>query len=143
MHTCDFCGARAETKQVEFRQNTGMLVMRQSKTWAGNSCRDCASKYFWKATLHTMFLGWWGTISLILTPIFIISNIGNFIKTRSLKTGPVVTQKLLEEHRAYAESLLATKDRDTAVQVLAKESGVSYAEASAYVDSLSAQKVSA
>jgi hypothetical protein len=97
MSNCDACGTHAPLANVTFRQNTGMLVMRQSRTYEGDMCKSCARSYFWKATVHTMFLGWWGTISFILTPIFIATNIANCFKTVGLdgKAQP----NALEPHR--------------------------------------------
>src|SRR5262245_4906107 len=60
---CEFCGNQSSTLDVHYRQNTGALVMRYSKEWHGRACRDCSTSVFKKASLHTLVLGWWGTIS--------------------------------------------------------------------------------
>jgi hypothetical protein len=65
-------------------QNIGMLVARQSKTLAGDVCRDCGMRAFKSMTLTTFFLGWWGVISLILTPIFLIGNLVAWSSLRAL-----------------------------------------------------------
>jgi len=140
MSTCEFCGGQGPTAPVEFRQNTGMIVMRQSRTWAGDACRDCGSKIFWKATTHTLFLGWWGTISLFLTPAFIVMNIMNVLKTRSLQSLPAASRATLDDHRDYALNLIATKDRATVVDVLAQQTRAPRAEVEAFVDRLSAER---
>jgi hypothetical protein len=81
---CQACGINAETKYVELYQNVGVLVMRFGKSIKGELCRDCISKHFWEMTLITFFAGWWGMISFVLTPIFLINNIYRFIASRSL-----------------------------------------------------------
>jgi hypothetical protein len=55
------------------------LVVRFKKEWAGNACRSCGTSWFWKSTLHTLFLGPWGMISMILAPIFIVMNIASVV----------------------------------------------------------------
>jgi hypothetical protein len=36
-------------------------------------------KYFWQAQMTTLFLGPWGTISLILWPIFLVNNVVRYV----------------------------------------------------------------
>jgi hypothetical protein len=76
---CQVCGVEAPTKRVEFHQNIGALVMRFSRTIKGNLCKSCIHKNFWKYTLINITLGWWGVVSLICTPIFIINNLVRYI----------------------------------------------------------------
>ena len=79
---CQSCGKAAKTALAHFRQNVGMLVARQEKHIEGNLCRDCTGKYFWQLTLTTLAVGWLGTVSLIVAPIYVIMNIVTY--TRSL-----------------------------------------------------------
>ncbi|MBI3185362.1 MAG: hypothetical protein HYZ28_24755 [Myxococcales bacterium] len=81
---CEACGAISETKYVELYQNIGALVMRFGKSIKGQLCRGCIGRYFWEMTLITLFFGWWGIISFILTPIFLINNVWRFASSRSL-----------------------------------------------------------
>jgi len=78
---CDVCGQRAPTKYVEFYQNIGMLIMRTSKSVKGELCKECINKHFWEFTLITAVAGWWGMISLFLTPVFLANNIFRFCTT--------------------------------------------------------------
>ncbi len=82
---CEACLRAAPTKQVAFYQNIGALVMRFHKTLKGNLCRQCIDKYFWEYTLYTLFLGWWGVISLIVTPFFLLNNVIRYLGSRSLE----------------------------------------------------------
>ena len=81
---CHVCGVRADTRRVTLQQNIGALVVRFPRRLEGELCRNCIDSYFWKYTLTTFFLGWWGVISFIMTPIFLIENIATFFSTRSL-----------------------------------------------------------
>lgn len=81
---CQVCGVSAPTKHVEFHQNVGMLVMRTHRTVRGNLCKSCIHQKFWKMTGITLAVGWLGTISLILAPIFVISNTVRYLSCLSL-----------------------------------------------------------
>jgi hypothetical protein len=72
---CQLCGVEAETKYVEFYQNIGVLLMRFHKSLKGELCKNCIHQQFWGFTLVNVTLGWWGVISLIVTPFFIINNV--------------------------------------------------------------------
>ena len=72
---CLLCGGPGPTSNVRFNQNIGALIMRFSKTVEGPLCPRCINSAFWSCTLTTLFLGWWGLISLFLTPIFIVGNL--------------------------------------------------------------------
>jgi hypothetical protein len=63
---------------VAFYQNIGALVMRYSSKIEGNLCKSCVHKHFWKMTAINLTLGWWGTISLIMTPCYLINNLGHY-----------------------------------------------------------------
>ena len=76
---CEACGARKPTHRVEFRQNVGLVLLRLSKTVEGRLCPDCIEKNFWSMTLVTLVAGWWGVISLFLTPIFLIINFVSYL----------------------------------------------------------------
>lgn len=76
---CQLCGAGAPTKRVEFYQNIGAIILRFHKKMQGDLCKSCVHKKFWEMTLITLFLGWWGMISLIVTPIFLVNNIVRYL----------------------------------------------------------------
>jgi hypothetical protein len=80
---CQFCRRTAPVVDATFRQNVGALVARFEKRFSGNMCGACVNKHFWKCTLITMAVGWLGTISLILAPIYVITNIVAFFKAKS------------------------------------------------------------
>jgi hypothetical protein len=136
MGTCNYCGARGAVHEVNYRQNTGMLIMRRSRQFSGMACRACSHDLFVRTTLHTFVLGWWGTISLFLTPIFIISNIACWTRSRMLPRDATVTRNLLEERREYALNLLDGKDEATVIEVLVKDTGLPAAEVTAWVRAL-------
>ncbi|MEO7908402.1 MAG: hypothetical protein ABIV47_02015 [Roseiflexaceae bacterium] len=82
--TCQSCGLESPTKDVTLHQNIGMLMLRRSQTIKGSLCKPCIDSYFWRFTVVNAMLGWWGLLSLIMTPIFIINNVFQFIGSRGL-----------------------------------------------------------
>jgi hypothetical protein len=76
---CQDCGLEAPTKQVTFHQNIGALFVRFPKRIEGRLCKTCIRKHFWGMTTTTFFFGWWGTISFIVTPFFLLNNVGRYL----------------------------------------------------------------
>jgi hypothetical protein len=81
---CRSCGVEDPTRYVEFKQNIGMVIARQSSRNEGELCRPCMKRYFRSYTLTTLFLGWWGMISLLVTPVFLANNVYEYWRTRDL-----------------------------------------------------------
>lgn len=78
---CQACGIEAPTRYVAYYQNIGALVIRFHKGVKGNLCKRCTHKFFWKFTMTNVTLGWWGYISLLVTPFFVINNVVHYAKT--------------------------------------------------------------
>jgi hypothetical protein len=76
---CENCGCEAPTRYVSFHQNIGLLILRLYNGTTGNLCKRCINSTFWKYTAINLTLGWWGIISLFLTPIFVIINLCYYI----------------------------------------------------------------
>jgi hypothetical protein len=79
MFMCQSCGVEAPTKYVAFYQNIGLLVVRLSKSIEGELCKKCINKYFWEFTLINCTLGWWGLLSLIMTPFLVGNNVIRYL----------------------------------------------------------------
>jgi hypothetical protein len=78
---CQSCGLPAEIKYIEIYENIGLLIFRVHKSIKGELCKSCINKYFWEYTGKTMLLGWWGVISIMITPFIILNNTFRFITT--------------------------------------------------------------
>lgn len=76
---CQDCGVEAPTKYVEFHQIIGLLIARIPSSVQGQLCKSCIHSHFWSKTGTTLVLGWWGMISLVCTPIFILNNVGRYL----------------------------------------------------------------
>jgi hypothetical protein len=93
---CENCKSPAETKYIEFHENIGMIVMRKHRSVKGHFCKSCIDYYFWDLTGKTMLLGWWGTVSFIITPFILLNNVFRFIFTIGMEKQIVqTTQKPL------------------------------------------------
>ena len=82
---CQCCGNYAPTSYVEFYQNIGALVARFSKSVKGELCKGCINTYFFKYTLTTAAIGWFGMISAIVTPCFIVNNTYYYFRSFGMK----------------------------------------------------------
>lgn len=108
---CQTCGIEAPTRYVSFQQNIGALIMRFAKTIEGNLCKRCLHKHFWECSLTTFFLGWWGTISLLLTPIFLLNNLFYYITRLGMEpvppdaAAPELTDDAVLKIKPHAERL--------------------------------------
>ena len=76
---CQSCGIEAPTREVDFHQNIGALVVRFRRRVNGMLCKRCVHKHFWKMTGTTLLLGPWGYISVIIAPCFIINNVVRYL----------------------------------------------------------------
>ena len=81
---CQRCGAAAPTRPATFRQNVGALVMRFQSKVEGELCRDCIGEAFVQTTLVTAVIGWLGIISLFAAPIFVVMNVLEYLRGRSV-----------------------------------------------------------
>jgi hypothetical protein len=108
---CQACGVEAPTKYVSFHQNIGALVVRFSKSVEGRLCKRCVHKYFWSLTGTTFFLGWWGTISFLVTPFFLLNNVARYATCLTMSAvpegaePPVLTDEAVERIRPHAQRL--------------------------------------
>ncbi|MBX7058134.1 MAG: hypothetical protein K1X75_08695 [Leptospirales bacterium] len=86
---CINCGIEAPLAKVSYKKNIGLLVMRQYQTFEGAVCRPCRDSLFSSYFLTTLFAGWWGVISFIVTPFYLLATLFSYIGTRDLQSPPV------------------------------------------------------
>lgn len=84
---CQSCGSQAETRNVTFNQNIGLLVIRFPSVVQGHLCKRCVHHYFWRMTGVSLVLGWWGIISFITNIIFIAGNVGTYLGCLTMSSG--------------------------------------------------------
>lgn len=143
---CQDCGVEAQTKHVSFHQNIGALVMRFPKSVEGRLCKSCIHKHFWKMSGTTLFLGWWGTISFIVTPFFLLNNIGRYLFCLGMTPvspgaePPQLTEAAVERIKPHAEDLFdrlnADEDFATVADLIAERAGVSPGQVALFVQAV-------
>jgi hypothetical protein len=89
MGRCQVCGGVGQTSPVTFHRNIGMLVARQTRSIQGNMCKTCVGKKFWDFTLKNIVFGPWGVISLIVTPIYLVTNTVSYISALNKLRGAI------------------------------------------------------
>ncbi len=79
MGRCQVCGSVRQTAPVIFHRNIGMLVARQTRRIEGDMCKTCLSKNYWEYMGKGLLFGPWGVISLIVTPIYLVTNTVSYV----------------------------------------------------------------
>lgn len=143
---CQDCGVEAETKYVAFYQNIGALVMRFHRSINGQLCKSCIHKHFWGMTSITAFLGWWGVISFVVTPFFLLNNIGRYIFCLGMQgvppgaLPPSLTDDAIEKIKPHAQDLFhrlnAGEDFAAVSSHVAMRAGVSPGQVAMFVQAV-------
>lgn len=143
---CQSCGIEAPTKYVSFHQNVGVLVMRFSKSISGNLCKPCIHSHFWKMTGITACFGWFGFISMIISPFLIINNVGRYLFCVGMEPVPIGSQppalaeadvERISEHMDFlVERLNAGGDFQQTLTDVAERAGVSPGQVFLFVQAL-------
>jgi hypothetical protein len=71
---CVRCGKRKQTISVGLNRHIGAVILMFHKSLRGQLCKECISQVFWEYMLITVLFGWWGVISVFLTPVVLINN---------------------------------------------------------------------
>jgi hypothetical protein len=148
---CDACGDTCPTKHVTFYQNIGMVIMRSSKTVEGDLCKACIDRVFWRFTMVTLVFGWWGMISLVVTPLFLINNIARFLGTLSMKSAgtlaaakphptrsltPAARERLMPFRDEMRDRIAQGEPEEAVCENVARKAGVSAHQAELMIDEL-------
>lgn len=143
---CQSCGIEAPTKYVAFYQNIGALVVRFGKSVEGELCKSCIHRYFWSFSLTSLFLGWWGTISFVVTPFFLLNNVGRYLTCLTMKpvppgaSEPCLTEEAVEKLQPYTIELIGRLNEGAKFQEVAEDiahlAGVTPGQVVCYVRAL-------
>ncbi|MEU6507775.1 hypothetical protein [Streptomyces sp. NPDC046942] len=80
---CEVCGAGPATR-VTIRGHQGMLIVMRNLWRKGTFCQSCALAVFRKMQSDTLAKGWWGPMSMVITPITLLINLFALSKIRKL-----------------------------------------------------------
>ena len=146
---CQSCGIEAPTRKAFFVQHIGAIVMFFHKRIGGLMCRNCVSKYFRQYTLTTLFLGWWGVISLFATPVVLLINIVNYFRVWGLApvpagaSVPLLTDDAIRRLNPLAQTLIDRLNKGEKIDRVAPDIGAQAAvtpgQVLRYVQALVAQ----
>ena len=146
---CQSCGVEAPTRKVLFVQHIGAVVMFFHKRIGGMFCRNCVNKYFGEYTLKTLFLGWWGVISVFATPVVLLINIFNYFRAWTLKpvpagaTPPQLTDDAIQRLGPLTSELIERLNKnepfESVATAIAAKARVTPGQVARYVDALIAQ----
>src|SRR5436309_2115152 len=126
---CQSCGVEAPTQKVLFVQHIGAIVMFFHKRIGGYMCRNCVNKYFSEYSLMTLFLGWWGVISVFATPVVLLINIANRFRAWGLPhvpegaTVPQLTDTAIGRLNPVSGELIARLNKGEDLQKVAADLG--------------------
>jgi Protein of unknown function (DUF2510) len=71
---CQACGA-GPSAELKLNRLRGLLLLFVVTTWKGRWCRDCAVGPFREAQNFTLAWGWWGWLTIFLTPVALLMNL--------------------------------------------------------------------
>ncbi len=86
---CQVCGTMRQTSLVKFHHNIGMIVLRQTRSIEGNMCKTCMRSKYWEYMGKNLLLGPWGIISVIVTPIYMVTNTVTYVSGSRKLSGAV------------------------------------------------------
>jgi hypothetical protein len=112
----------------------------------GNLCKSCIHQYFWQFTTVSLFLGWWGIISFLATPVFILNNLVRYVLCLGMApvppgaSRPQLTQELIARLRLHTESLIKRlkhgEELERVAEDVALRAGVTPGQVALYVHAL-------
>ncbi|MFG2137535.1 hypothetical protein [Streptomyces sp. NPDC048650] len=82
-HACQICGALPAV-QATVRGHQGMIVLMRFLSRRGMFCRSCGLATYREMSAKTLWQGWWGPLSVVITPITLLANLGPRARFRTL-----------------------------------------------------------
>lgn len=137
---CEACGAQPAA-EVRCLQVTGVVVLVIVREARLVACARCAGEALTATTTHTLLLGWWSPLSILVLPWVLAANGLAWIKSRFSLGGSRGAVSALEPEREYAMNLLRSKDPETVVEVIARKTGLPPAEVEKWVATLVSKRV--
>lgn len=60
---------------VDIRGHRGFLIFMQFVNYPGPFCRDCGLAIYRKMTQESLWIGWWGVLSVVINPLTMLTNL--------------------------------------------------------------------
>ncbi|MYW03102.1 hypothetical protein [Streptomyces sp. SID3343] len=81
--TCDECGSYPAVRAT-LRSHRGLVLLMTTRTMKGTFCRPCGLARQRELSGRTLWQGWWGVASLVVTPIVLLTNLIGRSRFRAL-----------------------------------------------------------
>ncbi|MFB6435864.1 hypothetical protein ACFCVY_03635 [Streptomyces sp. NPDC056411] len=72
---CQFCGAQPAV-QATVRGHQGILYVMRFLSRSGVFCRSCGTALYREMSAKTLWQGWWSPLSVAITPLTLLMNLG-------------------------------------------------------------------
>ncbi|EST27931.1 hypothetical protein [Streptomyces roseochromogenus] len=95
---CEVCGG-VPAAPVTIRGHQGFLVIMRFLRREGTFCRSCALAVFRKMQADTLAMGWWGPMSMLITPITLLINLFTLSRIRKLPAAAAAQRPGLDPGR--------------------------------------------
>jgi hypothetical protein len=89
MKPYQLCRSMRSTQRVTFYRNNDMLLVRQTRVITADVCKTCMTKNYWEFMSKNLLLGPWGTISLMVTPVYLVTNTWSYVAARYKMRGAI------------------------------------------------------
>ncbi|MEU9122347.1 hypothetical protein AB0C96_21225 [Streptomyces sp. NPDC048506] len=80
---CTFCGAQPAVRAT-VRGHQGILYVMRFLSRSGQFCRSCGLATYREMSAKTLWQGWWSPLSVVITPITLLLNLGPRSRFRKL-----------------------------------------------------------
>ncbi|MEU1372069.1 hypothetical protein ABZ442_00205 [Streptomyces triculaminicus] len=71
---CEICGGMPAV-HATVRGHQGMVVLMRFLKRSGTFCRPCGTALHRRMTADTLWQGWWGPLSMVITPFTVLANV--------------------------------------------------------------------
>ena len=109
-------------------------------------CTSCIHETFWQFTLTTVALGWWGIISFIVTPFFLLNNLFRYLFCLGMEPvppgamKPELTDEVVQRLQPVTDELIDQLNRgdefERVIDNIAMKAGVTKGQVALYVHAL-------
>jgi len=80
---CPICYAKRAIAYTRFSKCVGLIFLFIGQTRNGWACKECMKEIYWDYQIQNLIVGWWWWLSIIVNPIYLISN--NLMYKKAIK----------------------------------------------------------
>jgi hypothetical protein len=135
---CRNCGIEAATREVDFRQTVGLIVVRLERRVSGQLCKRCIHRKYWRYLITNVLMGPWSITSFFYAPYYVVKNTTQYARCLSMPgvpwslSRPELTDEVIEKIEPLLDGIQAELDAggdvDEAYAAAAERAGVRIGE---------------